>query len=66
MKITNRQFSVLKTLMAQLHLLRQLGREVYWTLQNTICIMFMCKINVDRSERKKIMKKKQDYEAMEP
>jgi len=28
--------------------------------------MFMCKINVDRSERKKIMKKKQDYEAMEP
>ena len=52
--------------MAQLHLLRQLGRQVYWTLQNTICIMLMCKINVDRSERKKIMKKKQDYEAMEP
>ena len=55
--------------MAQLHLLRQLGMQVYRALQNTICVMFVCKINVDRSERKKNMenhRQKQDYEAMEP
>ena len=38
MKITNRQFSIVKTLMAQLHLLRQLGMQVYWALQNTIFV----------------------------
>ena len=35
-----------------------------------MCMMFMCKINVDRSKtKKKYMKnhrQKQDYEAMEP
>ena len=38
MKIRNRQFSIVKTLTAQLHLLRQLGMQVYWALQNTIFV----------------------------
>ena len=73
MKITFNQFSILKTSkMVQLHLLRQLSVfKRNTSLQGITKLQFLsCSCaNVNRSEKKKIMKKqrqKQDYEAMEP
>ena len=69
MKITYKQFSTLKTLMAPLHLLRPLALFKRNASLQLITKYNLCKINVDRSERKKSMKnhrQKQDYEAMEP
>ena len=71
MKITNRQFSILKTLMAQLHLLKQLAlfkrnASLHGITKYNLYHVHVQMLTEVKGKKLWKIRQKQDYEAMEP